>query len=73
MIWKVKTLVEAVLARYREARANNNLLVLLTWRQAGFTVPDELIVLAQTNQLPQVESIRRQRARIQNVEGRLRP
>ena len=73
MFGRNKRLVEYVLARHRDARSNNSLLVLLTWRYAGYVVPDELITLAREDHLPKVETIRRQRARIQNVEGRLRP
>lgn len=67
----IRPLVVAVLREHPDTRRNNNALVLETWRKAGYPVSDELLALA--GELPQVESIRRQRARIQNEQGQFRP
>ncbi len=68
---RIKPLVLKVLAECPAARRSNNRLVLEVWRRQHPELPAELLELADG--LAQVESIRRQRARIQNEEKRFRP
>lgn len=70
-IFRVKPLVAAALGRSPAARDNVNALILEVWRQCGLEVTENIEELA--SRLPQAETIRRERARIQNEQGRFPP
>lgn len=63
-----KEAVERVLAEHPETRDDSRLLLLWVWNEFGYPVSPEQWSLAST--MPQVESVRRTRAKIQNEEKR---
>ncbi len=68
---RVKPLVVRALRSNPKARDDNRWLYIEVLKQAGFPVTPELE--ATVERWPQIESVRRSRARIQNQEGRLLP
>jgi hypothetical protein len=70
-VFRVKPLVVAALRESPAARDDNNALILDVWQRCGLQVIGDIEMLAST--LPQVETIRRERARIQNEEERYPP
>src|SRR5690348_9298466 len=67
----VKPAVLRALKENPRARDDNRWLYVEVLKQAGFPISAELE--ATVEQWPQIESVRRSRARIQNEEGRLLP
>lgn len=67
----VKDVVEEVLTDDPTARIDNRRLVLEVWDRYGLHLSPKQWELLK--RLPQPETIRRHRAKIQNEEGRLRP
>jgi hypothetical protein len=71
VVYQVKPLVVAALRESALARDLDNALILDVWQRCGLRVAGEIHQLAA--ELPHVETIRRHRARIQNIEGRFPP
>lgn len=63
--------VEEVLSRHAETRRDNRLLILRVWEEYGLQLtPAQWETVTR---LPQPETIRRTRAKLQNEEGRYQP
>lgn len=69
MRWKDR--VESTLSRYPETRNDNRFLILRIWDELGLDLTPEQWAKVPT--LPQPETLRRTRAKIQNEEGRFLP
>ena len=69
---KIRTLVEAVMKRHPETRNSDYLLLYWCWVQAKPSFK-KVFTEEEFCQLPHFESVRRLRARIQNVENLLLP
>ena len=67
----IKDEVEHVLEVSPDARADNRVLTLRIWELHGLSLTPEQWALVPS--LPQTETVRRHRAKIQNEEGRFRP
>lgn len=67
----VRKAVEIALARNPIARDDNRVLYLEVLKQQGISIPPELE--ATVGSWPQIETVRRVRAKIQNEEGQLLP
>jgi hypothetical protein len=70
-VFRVRPLVADTLRESSAARDDNNALILQVWRRCGLQVVGDVESIAAT--LPQAETIRRARARIQNEEERYPP
>ena len=69
MRWK--DCVETTLDRHPETRSDNRFLILRIWDELGLDLTPEQ--WARVPSLPQPETLRRTRAKIQNEEGRFLP
>jgi hypothetical protein len=69
MYWK--DAVESALDRYPETRGDNRYLILRIWDDLGLNLTAEQ--WAVVTSLPQPETLRRTRAKLQNEEGRFLP
>jgi hypothetical protein len=68
---RCKDVVEAVLARRPETRADHRLLMFRVWELQGLELTREQWAVVE--ELFQPETIRRTRAKLQNEEGRFLP